>query len=350
MNQIIEKDLKYILKNIDIENFKEKTFLITGATGALGSYLIYTLMYLNDYLETKKCKVIALCRNEDNAKLKFSEYLNKKEFKLLIGSVEEKLNINEPINYIIHAACKSNSKEFKINPVGIIEANVLGTYNLLELSRKNKLDGFLFLSSAIVYGNINKAKKLVAESDFYSSDPLNSNSCYSESKRMGENLCFSYYTQYEVPTKIVRIMHTYGPTINIKDGHVYSDFVNNILNNEDLVIKSDGKDRRGFCYVSDAVIAFFLILFKGKNGEAYNMANNENFLSINELANVLVNNVFKEKKLNINHFVEGKEKYKTRDDITEISIDTSKLNNLGWKPNIDVQEGFKKTVGSFLEL
>ena len=114
-----------------------------------------------------------------------------------------------------------------------------------------------------------------------------------------KNMCFSFYKQFNLPIKIIRIGHTYGPGINLNDGRVFSDFIKNILDNKDLVIKSDGEAKRAFCYITDAINAFFLVLFNGKSGEAYNMSNNDYFVSIKELAEILTEKVFKDKGIDI---------------------------------------------------
>ncbi|NFS65701.1 NAD-dependent epimerase/dehydratase family protein [Clostridium botulinum] len=345
LNNIILEDIKYIIKNINIKKCEGKSFFITGANGFLARYMVEVLVYLNEYVLNEKCKIIALCRNKADAYIKFKEYINREYFNLIFQRVEDKIEYSDNVDYIIHAASRANTKEFGINPVGVLSANVIGTYRLLEYAKTKDIISFLFFSSGAVYGNANEAKEFIKETQFYSLDPLDIRSCYAESKRMGENMCFSYYKQFNIPTKIIRISHTYGPGINLKDGRVFSDFVNSILNNEDLVIKSDGKAKRPFCYISDAIIAFFLVLFKGKNGEVYNMSNNKCFLSINDLAHILVEKTFLEKDLKVTNNINDTEVRST--DKAQVSVDISKIKDLGWNPKIGIEEGFKRTVESF---
>lgn len=154
-------------------------------------------------------------------------------------------------------------------------------------------------------------------------------------------MCRAYWKQYRVPVKGVRISHTYGPGIDLDDGHVYSDFAKSIIAGKDIVIKGDGLACRPFCYVSDAVRAFFLILLCGEDGEMYNMANADMNVTIKELADLLTQTVFPERNLHVT--VKGMAGDKA---IRKIRINTNKLEKLGWSPEIDLEEGFRRLVRS----
>ena len=127
---------------------------------------------------------------------------------------------------------------------------------------------FYFLVTVKIYGEVT-ADKIPTKEDYYGYiDPTDIRSCYAESKRMGENMCISWHKQYEVPAKIVRPFHTYGPCMNLDDGRVFADFVSNIVNHENIIMKSNGKSIRAFCYVADPVAGFFTVLLNGQNGES----------------------------------------------------------------------------------
>lgn len=344
MNTVRKQDLKNIAENIPLEFCEDKVFLITGASGFLGSYFVDTLMYLNDKCLKSKCTIIALCRNKAKAIEKFQEYLGSPFFKLLVQSVEEKADIEGKVDYIIHAASSAVTSEFECIPGKILSANIIGTYNFLELARIKKVKGFLFLSSGAVYGEISDEIVDVKENDCFILNYMETRNCYAEGKRAGEAFCVAYWKQYKIPSKIVRISHTYGPGINLNDGRVFSDFVNSICKGENLVIRGSGNDVRPFCYVSDAMKAFFLILFHGKCGEAYNMANRKETWTIKELAYKLTEQAFKSRGLNVI--------CKTPESVFYINkpmVNTDKLENLGWFPQVDVIEGFQRTVRSFEE-
>lgn len=341
VNHIVKEDLENIVSRIPYQDCEGKTFLITGASGFLAKYVVMTLMYLNANVLKEKCTVIALCRNEVKARSVFREYLEDANFILCIQSVEEPLPTYEKIDYILHAASSTITSTFEEHAAEILNANVAGTLNLLNLARLNKVKKFLFFSSGAVYGDIPKEILEIKEEDYFLLDFLNLNNCYAEGKRAGETLCRAYWMQFGVPTVSVRISHTYGPGIDIDDGHVFSDFIKSVLEHTNFVIKGDGKAVRPFCYVSDAVTAFFILLFRGKNGDAYNMANCEETYTIKELADKLASEVFAEKRLSVvgEHIYSGT--------VEKCRVNTAKLEELGWKALINVEDGFKRTVESF---
>lgn len=339
MNVVRQEDIKQIISKIPYEICEGQTFLISGANGFLASYMVDTLMYLKKNCYIKKCTVIALCRSKEKAESTFEEWLQDRDFHLIIQSVEDEIVYQEKIDYIIHAASSSATHLFESNPVDIMKANVVGSYNLLELARKKQVKSFLFFSSGAVYGNVNMGE--VQENDMYTLDYLDMRNSYAVGKRTGEAMCRAYWKQYHVPAKGVRISHTYGPGIDLDDGHVYSDFAKSIIENKALVIKGDGLASRPFCYVSDAVSAFYLILFKGTSGEMYNMANSDMDVTIKELADLLTQVVFPERELHvvIKKPANGKTPYR-------IHVNTEKLEKLGWNPEIGLEEGFRRLVCS----
>lgn len=159
---------------------------------------------------------------------------------------------------------------------------------------------------------------------------------------MGENICVSYMHQYDTPVKVVRPAHTYGPGMDLNDGRVFADFVRDIVEDKDIVMKSDGSASRAFCYLSDATIAFFKILLDGKNGEAYNMANPSQEVSILELAEMLVS-LFPEKQLKVVRQARVGDDYLVSPS-THASLVIKKIQSLNWNPTIDIDEGFRRTI------
>ncbi|KAA6336830.1 GDP-6-deoxy-D-mannose reductase [termite gut metagenome] len=166
------------------------------------------------------------------------------------------------------------------------------------MAKRNPIVSFLYFSSGEVYGKVNDSIATVSETDYGYLDPMNVRSCYGESKRMGENICISYMHQYGIPVKVVRPAHTYGPGMDLNDGRVFADFVRDVAHNNNIVMHSDGSNSRAFCYLSDATIAFFIVLLYGTNGEAYNVANPLCEITIIELAEKLVK-LFPDKKLKV---------------------------------------------------
>lgn len=344
-NLIIQKDLEDIVnKNLPWEKFKNKTVIVSGAAGFLASYIVKTLCYLN-LKRNLKIKILGLVRNEKKAREKFRDYLSDKYYRLLVQDVNKPFDIREGIDFIIHAASYASPKHFAVDPAGTMLPNIMGTYNLLELARRNKLKRFLFVSSAEVYGE--GKENAFKETDYGSIDPTDIRSCYGESKRMGENMCVSWMKQYSIPINIVRFFHTYGPGMDLTDGRVQTDFVSNVVSGRDIIIKSDGRAKRAFCYITDAIFGIFAVLLKGQIGECYNIGNEEAEISMLGLAKVL-EGMYPEKNLEIKY-----EKRKTgdkylRSKYQRVRPNTEKIRKLGWKPEYPLKKGFKRMIESYL--
>ena len=348
MNEkFIQEDLKYILhENIKWESFEGKTILITGANGLLAYYLVRTLLYLNDNLFKTKCKVLALCRNMAKANDKFGVYFDRNDFDLLIQDVCQEIKYENNIHFIIHAASQASPKYYGSDPVGTINANVLGTNNILKLSYEKKVESVLFFSSSEVYGEVNNYMNTIKETDFGYLNPTVIRSCYAESKRLGETMCVAWNEQYGVPVKIVRPFHTYGPGIIRDDGRVFSDFIYNIIDGKNIIMKSDGTAKRAFCHISDATRGFFTVLLNGENGEAYNVGNSHAEVSIQELAVILIG-LFPERKLKIIKDYTQKNSGYIRSTISRICPNLEKIKEIGWEPKISIEKGFKQTILSY---
>jgi UDP-glucuronate decarboxylase len=347
-NQVVEEDLALILSaSLDWSVFAGKTVLISGANGFLPAYMVETLLYLNEKSEQEPVKVIALVRNIDRGQGRFSHYNGRSDLQLLAQDVCAPIEVDGPVDFIIHAASQASPKYYGIDPVGTLSANIFGTYNLLELARKKEPKSFLYFSSGEVYGEVSEKNIPTNETAHGYLDPVNIRPCYAESKRMGENMCVSWSHQYNVPTKIVRPFHTYGPGMRLDDGRVFADFVSNVVTGTNIEMHSDGKAIRAFCYLSDATIGFFKVLLNGENGEAYNVGNNAGEINIRDLAYLLAN-LFPEKGIEV---VLKNDMHKAgylKSEITRNCPDINKIVKLGWEPEINLQEGFKRTIESYL--
>ncbi len=338
LREIVEEDLEAILSaKLPWSKFDGSTVLITGASGFIGSYIVETLLRLDQ--EGADIDVVGLVRDGNRAKRRFAEL--KRGPKLVIQDVAKPLNL-EDVDYIIHAASQASPRYYGLDPVGTLAANVIGTYNLLMLTAKRSLQGFLFISSSEVYGRVNGR---VNEADYGYLDPLDARSCYAEGKRMGENICVSWFHQHGVPTVIARLFHTYGPGMRADDGRVQADLVADVVAGRDITLKSDGSARRSFCYLADAVSGLFAVLLKGVPGEAYNIGDDRFDLSVRELAERLAE-LFPPRKV-----VMGRPTGPyIRSPVESISPDISKARALGWSPNTSLDAGLRRTVGSYDEL
>ena len=162
-NSVIQEDLKKIVNNnINFEKLFNKSILITGANGMLATYYMYTLMYLND-TKNANIKIYALVRNADKLE-ENTEFSKRSDIIPVIQDVCEKISIQEKLDYIIHMASSSNPKTITSDPVGIINANVIGTLNVLNLAKEKSAE-VIFTSTREVYGKVNSASGKIAETD-----------------------------------------------------------------------------------------------------------------------------------------------------------------------------------------
>lgn len=345
LDKIINDDLAFIARSrLDWNKFKNKTILVTGAYGMLLSYITFALLYLNELDPKFNVTVIALVRDLAKAKERFGYLAENDHLKFLQHDLLSPLEIADEVDYIIHGASYASPHHFKTNPTGVLQPNTIGTYHLLELAKQKKVNGFLFFSSGAVYGK--NEKEVVTEGDYGYLDPLDLISCYSESKKVAENICKSYYYQFGIPAKIVRPAHIYGPTMDIvNDSRVFANFVSNVINGKNLVMKSNGTAKRSFCYIADATVAFLKVLLDGKDGEAYNVGNDDAYLTINELAEIFITTLPERKIKVIKDFKSGPKNQDKREN--KMLMSSKKVERLGWKCAFSIPEGLRRTVESF---
>jgi UDP-glucuronate decarboxylase len=178
--------------------------------------------------------------------------------------------------YIIHAASIASPTYYRKHPIATMDANVNGLRTLLEYfrqqtERQKPVGGFLFFSSSEIYGDPSPDSIPTPESYRGNVSCTGPRACYDEAKRYGETLCVNFAQQYNLPIKIARPFNNYGPGLKITDKRVLTDFARDILAGRDIVMLSDGSPSRTFCYVADAIVGYYKVLVKGRNGEAYNI-------------------------------------------------------------------------------
>lgn len=329
-NSIFEEDIKNIINDFDMSVFDGKTILVTGATGLIGKLCVKSL--LNSGYNTQ---VIALVRDEEKAKNIFGE---SKRLTYLVQDINQRINTTRRVDYIIHAASTTSSKDFVEKPVETIYTAINGSRNVLEFAKNKRLEGMVYLSSLEIYG-VNE-KENIKERDYGYIDILNPRSSYSESKKMVETMCISYGTEYGVPVKIARLAQTFGAGVSISDNRVFAQFAKAIINKENIILHTKGETKRNYCYTTDAVRGIFTILTKGENNNAYNVANKNSYYSISEMAHLLENEYTKvEYKID--------EVNRGYNPTVKIALNTEKLNALGWEAKVNLKEMFDRLIMNF---
>lgn len=348
-NKIFKEDMEYIIhvNFINWEKLNNKTIFITGATGLIGYYLTSALIYKN-IKENSNIKILALVRNIEKAKIQFEEQLRvDNNLNFICGDLNNIPNISEKIDYIIHGASPTSSKSFAENPVEVIKTIYNGAVNVLELARSKDIKNMVYLSTMEVYG-VNKTHDKVDEEHESYLNTMNVRNSYPESKRLCENLCASYYSEYNVPINVLRLTQTFGPGIKENDNRVFAQFIRASIEKKDIILLTEGKTYRSYLYLADAVTAVLTILSVGKYGEAYNVANEESYCSIREMAELVVNDISnREIKLVFNF--DNKNDTKIFMPQMCMNLDIKKLKKLGWNSNYNLKNMYKRTIISIEE-
>ncbi|MCX6718075.1 MAG: NAD-dependent epimerase/dehydratase family protein [Candidatus Staskawiczbacteria bacterium] len=344
MDKIIEQDIKEITDSIKkiAQKLEGKTLLVTGGTGFIGSYILDAVSFLNENHFKKPCNLICLDNLIVGDEHRISRLLEKEYFKFIKHDISKPFEYADSIDFIIHAASIASPTFYRLHPIETIDANVLGTRNLLELGAEKKIKSFLYFSSSETYGDPIEGNIPTPETYKGNVSFTGPRACYDESKRLGETLCIAFFNQRNVPVKIARPFNVYGPGMRLDDKRVIPDFMNNVLHNEPIIMYSDGKDTRSFCYATDAIIGFFKILLSDFNGEPFNVGNDAEEISMIKLAETI-----KEISGNKIEIIsrESKDKNYLKDNPHRRLPDLAKIKKLlNYEPKTDLKTGLKKSI------
>lgn len=311
-----------------------KGILVTGSTGLIGSCLIEVLMDNphKDYV------VYAAGRNKERAEKLFSEYVNDKGFHFFQYDVTKPIDSDIHFDFIVHCASNASPNFFSKKPVEVMKANLEGTINLIEYGLTHGMERLLYVSSGEVYGE-GDGRVFTEDYSGYV-NPMKSRSCYPSSKRAAETLCASYCDEYGADIVVARPSHVYGPHFTESDNRVYAQFIRNILNGEDIVMKSTGSQYRSWCYVVDCVSALLFILLKGEKGNAYNIADSSSNITIMQLAEMIAS--IGNKKVIMQ--LPNSEEAKGYNPVSKSIFSTDKLENLGWIVGGNMKENLVSTI------
>ena len=331
---LAEEFAKIAALDLPYDDLAGKAVAVTGATGLVGSYLLRALDAVNR-AHGLKLRLIALCRKPERAKDRLSGMEN---LSILPYDACAPLDGSWQADYIVHAASNAHPLAFSADPVGTMQANLLGTMQLLEHVRAT-VGRLLFLSTGEIYGE-NPELASFDEHSFGSIDPMRFRACYPESKRAAETLCASYAQQYGVDALVARLTYTYGPTITKESSRADAQFLRCALEGRDIVLKSPGTQIRSYCYAADTVSALITLLLKGATGEAYNVANPTCSPSIREYAGTLAGLAGVQLMFDLPPESE-RAGYSA---VTRAVLNPEKLMNLGWHAAYDLREGLMHTL------
>lgn len=346
MVNLLKRDFDQVLESLkdEAELLNGKTILISGGSGFIGSYINVLLYLINKKLLSKKCKVYSVDNYITGSRKNFLMDIRDKNFISLHHDVRLPLTLNEKVDYIIHAAGLASPYYYQKYPIETIESAVYGAKNLLELSRLNKVKGFLFFSSSEIYGDPDL--KFVPTPETYHGhvSSVGPRACYDESKRLTETICMTYHQLFNIPIKIVRPFNIYGPGMRHTDYRVIPTFLYTGLRGKNLPVHDKGHQTRTFCFITDALSGIFKVLLKGKPGAIYNIGNDSPEISMHELATIICellgNGTKPRRKAYPKHYPAG-EPQRRCPDLTKIKRD------LGYAPQVDLKTGLKKTIAWF---
>lgn len=317
---------------IDLSGFKNTSVLVTGATGLIGKALVKELVGLG-------AKVYACSRSSEKFKACFHGSEN---IIPVYGDICTLDISNLDVDYIVHAASTTTSRDFVEKPVETIRVAVGGTINILDQYKDKKLKGFVYISSMEAFGITPTDNRDVRETDLGYIDVMNVRSSYSESKRLCENLCVSYASEYGVPAKVVRLAQVVGPGVSYTDSRVTVQFARSVIEGKDIVLKTEGKTKRPILYIDDAVSAILAVLFKGKAGECYTAANPETFCTIRETAEAIIREIAHD-KIKLVFDLDPNAGYAP--DIC-LNLNVDKLKTMGWEPKVGLVESYRRLIES----
>ncbi len=353
--EIVEQDLDYICNGLSKEfaNLKGKRLLIIGGAGFLGYYLVQAILHFNkSQSDADKAELLVF----DNFIRGVPQWLTALE-----GSPKftvQKHDVVDPmptsagdLDYIVHAASIASPMFYRKYPIETMDANVNGLRNVLEYALAQKeagkpMSGILFYSTSEIYGDPTPEDIPTPETYRGNVSCTGPRACYDESKRYGETLCVNFAAQHDVPVRIARPFNNYGPGLKLTDARVLPDFVRDVLNKRDIVMLSDGSPTRTFCYIADAIVGYYKIMFNGRNGEAYNIGIETPEISMRQLADMVVAqgaDLFDYKGEVVFKNSADKE-YLTDNPNRRCPIIEKARTELGYNPTIDVDEGLRRAM------
>jgi|SRR5581483_317158 len=310
--------------------------LVAGAAGFIGSHLCKSLLAQN-------YSVTGIDNFITGDKKNLEQLLSNQNFHLIEEDISKNnFSVPDTFDYIFHLASpaspnKKSKKSYISFPIETLLVNSVGTYNLLEIAKRDNAK-FLYTSSSEVYGDPSVSPQ--PETYFGNVNPNGIRSVYDEGKRFGEAITMAYVRKFSLDARIIRIFNTYGPLMQKDDGRVVSNFINQALAGESLTIFGKGDQTRCFCFVDDMVEGIKKALFSDNTkGEVFNLGNPDE-RTISELATIIKELTRSSSEISFEELPEDDPK-KRKPEITKAK------NILNWEPKVSLQEGLTKTIEYF---
>ncbi len=343
---IVKQDILRIASSgISWEKLQNKTVLVTGATGFIGSFIIKSL------LERVKAygadiKIVAFVRDSKRASQKFSDYEDLGRITYVEQDMLEEINADVKADFVVHCASNAAPDMYSKDPVGTMRINFIGTDNMLKLAKRCGAQKFLYVSTIEVYGKTNVEE--IGEEDFGYISSSNVRSCYPESKKACETLTVCFGKQYGLNVSVGRLSYIYGAGMSKTDAKVCALFARKVAAGEDIVMKSEGKQLRSYTYVSDAITGLLTVLCDGADGECYNIASTDSRITIADMAHKYCE-LFPEKGSSVKFDLPTDTEKTAFSFIGNAILNSEKLEALGWVPQVSIEDGLKYAVLDSME-
>jgi eps4I len=341
-NELYMDDLRYVCSaSLPWEKMRNKSIMLSGATGLIGSVFIDVLCEKNAS-DNLNCMVYALVRNQQKARKRFSKYISNKSLLFIPYDVKFPLTCDNlgKIDFVLHLASNTHPIQYSTDPIGTITTNIIGLQNMLDFAVNHKATRFAFASSNEIYGENRGDAELFDENycGYINSNTMRAG--YPESKRCGEALCQAYKVQKGLDIVVPRFTRSYGPSMLMSDTKAVSQFIKKAVSGENIVLKSQGLQYYSYTYVFDAVYGLFTVLLKGENGDAYNIADESSDIMLKDLAKIIASLGQQKVIFEVPDDVEAAGYSKA----TKARLDGSKIKSLGWSPKYDINNGIVRTI------
>lgn len=347
-NETYIEDIKKVAEyNFPWEVLKDKSMLVSGGSGLIGSFLVDVIAYRNKYYGLN-CRMNILGRNEERFERRFGYCAEYGKLKFIRHDINRPLDDNGigKNDYVIHMASNTHPVAYSTEPIETITTNIIGLLNMLEYSCRVGSKRGLFASSNEIYGENRGDVELFSEEYCGYIDSNSVRAGYPESKRCGEALCQAYIRQKNMDIVIPRFTRTYGPTMLMSDTKAVSQFIKKAVAGEDIVLKSQGTQYYSYTYVGDAVLGLLTVLFYGERGEAYNIADERSDIMLKDLAAIIARSENKQVVFEVPEAVESVGYSKA----TKARLDGTKIKKLGWNAQYDIEEGIGRTIRMLKEV
>jgi len=334
MNKILQEDIHAFVQSFALaDDLQGSSFLITGATGLIGSCLIRCLLAMD-----RGVRIVAPVRNRAKAEAMFEQDTSRVEWIVCDLATYDYTQIGY-VDYIVHCAAPTNSKYMVDHPVETYRTIHDVTARLLDYAKAVETHGMVYVSSLEVYGAILDDHEAVTESVQGYVNPLKVRSSYTMGKRAAETLCYLYSQEYGVPVRIARLTQTTGAGVGMDDKRIIVDIARKAVTGEDIVLHTEGRSAKPYCYTTDAISAILYMLLCGENGAAYNVANDSTYIGIRDMGEYV--------RDNFNPFIAVR--VERNDQMgyapeTRLKLDISALKSLGWQPKYGLKEIFERLI------